>query len=36
MATKNNALDILIEIAKDKKIPFYNLELITYMEFIQQ
>ena len=27
MATKNNALDILIEIAKDKKIPFYNLEL---------
>ncbi|WP_157152864.1 BspA family leucine-rich repeat surface protein [Brachyspira murdochii] len=27
MATKNNALDILIEIARDKKIPFYNLEL---------
>ncbi|PCG20025.1 DUF4132 domain-containing protein, partial [Brachyspira sp. G79] len=27
MATKNNAFDILIEIAKDKKIPFYNLEL---------
>ena len=27
MATKNNALDVLIEIAKDKKIPFYNLEL---------
>ena len=27
MASKNNALDILIEIAKNKKIPFYNLEL---------
>ncbi|MEI0525916.1 BspA family leucine-rich repeat surface protein [Brachyspira murdochii] len=27
IATKNNALDILIEIARDKKIPFYNLEL---------
>ena len=26
-AAKNNALDILIEISKDKKIPFYNLEL---------